>query len=108
MDNPTFNPSARLRAGFQHPTLLSGALLILASPLFMMFLIPLVLGIVVFLFVADFVSYLSTQHATRKTGGGGGPEEDFKVGRPDTSRASIIIPNWNGRELLEQGWGIRL
>ncbi|MCK4473627.1 MAG: glycosyltransferase family 2 protein, partial [Anaerolineae bacterium] len=34
----------------------------------------------------------NTKHETRNT----------KLGRPDTSKASIIIPNWNGRELLEQ------
>jgi GT2 family glycosyltransferase/glycosyltransferase involved in cell wall biosynthesis len=88
LDNPTSN--------FQLPTLLRGALLVLAFPLFIILLIPLAFGIVASLFVADMVSYLSTQHATRNT------EGDFEVGGPDTRQASIIIPNWNGRELLEQ------
>ncbi len=94
MDNPTSNPSARLRAGFQLSTLLRGMLLVLAFPLAIIFFIPLAFGIVAFLFVADLVSCLTrnTKHETRNT----------KLGRPDTSKTSIIIPNWNGRELLEQ------
>jgi GT2 family glycosyltransferase/glycosyltransferase involved in cell wall biosynthesis len=94
LDNPTSNPSIRLRTGFQLPTLLRGTFLVLAFPLFMIFLMPIAFGIVVSLFVADMVGYLTqnTKHETRST----------KLGRPDTSKASIIIPNWNGRELLEQ------
>ncbi|MGA9349186.1 MAG: glycosyltransferase [Anaerolineae bacterium] len=62
--------------------------------MFIILLVPLAFGIVVSLFVADIVGYLTrnTRHGTRNT----------KLGRPDTSKASIIIPNWNGRELLEQ------
>jgi len=71
-----------------------GALLVLALPLFIILLIPLVLGIVASLFVADIVGYL-TRNSKLET-------RNSKLGRPDTSRASIIIPNWNGRELLEQ------
>jgi GT2 family glycosyltransferase/glycosyltransferase involved in cell wall biosynthesis len=73
---------------------LKGTLLVLAFPLAVIFLTPLAFGIVASLLVADIVSYLTrnTKHETRNT----------KLGRPDTSKASIIIPNWNGRELLEQ------
>jgi GT2 family glycosyltransferase/glycosyltransferase involved in cell wall biosynthesis len=73
---------------------LRGVLLVLAFPLFIILLIPLAFGIVASLLVADIVGYLTrnTQYAIRNT----------EVARPDTSRASIIIPNWNGRELLEQ------
>jgi GT2 family glycosyltransferase/glycosyltransferase involved in cell wall biosynthesis len=92
LGNPTSNPAARLRAGFQLPTLLRGTFLVLAFPLFIILLVPLAFGIVASLFVADLVSYRRTQHAIRNTEGA----------RPDTSKASIIIPNWNGRELLEQ------
>ncbi|MBC8262755.1 MAG: glycosyltransferase, partial [Anaerolineales bacterium] len=68
--------------------------LILAFPFVVILLIPLAVGIVVSLVLADIVGYLTrnTQHATRNT----------KSGRPDASKASVIIPNWNGRELLEQ------
>ncbi|MBC8248372.1 MAG: glycosyltransferase [Anaerolineales bacterium] len=71
-----------------------GALLVLAFPIVIILLIPLVLGIVVSLFVADMVGYFTrnTKHETRNT----------RLDRPDTSNASIIIPNWNGRDLLEQ------
>lgn len=71
-----------------------GALLVLAFPLFVILLVPLAFGIMVSLLVADRVGYLTrdTKHETRNT----------KLGRPDTGKASIIIPNWNGRELLEQ------
>jgi GT2 family glycosyltransferase/glycosyltransferase involved in cell wall biosynthesis len=72
--------------------LVRGMLLVLAFPLFIILVIPLVFGIVVSIFVADLVSYLSHQ----------GDSEDDDFGRPDTDKASIIIPNWNGRELLEQ------
>ena len=74
--------------------LLRGALLALAFPLFIILVIPLAFGIVASLFVADMVGYLTrnTKHETR----------DTKLSRPDTSKASFIIPNWNGRELLEQ------
>jgi GT2 family glycosyltransferase/glycosyltransferase involved in cell wall biosynthesis len=76
----------------QPPAWLRGALLVLALPLFIIFVTPLILGLVASLFFADVVGRLNTQHVIRNTG----------VGRPDTSKASIIIPNWNGRELLEQ------
>ncbi len=69
-------------------------LLVLAFPLFVILAIPLVLGIVVSLFVADIVGYL-TRDTKRET-------RSAKFGKPDTSKASIIIPNWNGRDLLEQ------
>ena len=72
--------------------LLKGTLLVLAFPLAVIFLTPLAFGIVASLLVADLVSHLRTEHAIRNTEGA----------RPDTSKASIIIPNWNGRELLEQ------
>jgi len=71
-----------------------GVLLVLAFPLFIILLIPLIFGIVASLFVADMVGYFtrSTKHETQNP----------KSGQPDTSKASIIIPNWNGRELLQQ------
>ncbi len=94
MDNPA--------SSFQLPTLLRDMLFVLAFPFVIMLLMPLVLGIVASLVLADIVGYAAsltplrlprnTKHETRNT----------KLGRPDTSRATIIIPNWNGRELLEQ------
>jgi len=82
--------------------LLKSALLVLAFPLFVMLVIPLAFGVVASLLAADVVNYLSTQYAIRNTRGGKEPQRDFEVGEPDTRKASIIIPNWNGKELLEQ------
>jgi len=83
--------------------LLKGTLLVLAFPLAVIFLAPLAFGIVVSLLVADLMSHLSTQYAIRNTQHAiRNTKEDSKAGVPDTSRASIIIPNWNGKDLLEQ------
>ena len=81
-------------SNIQLPTLLKGTLLVLAFPLFVILVIPLAFGIVASLFAADVAGYLTrnTQHATRNR----------ESGKPDTRKASVIIPNWNGRELLEQ------
>jgi GT2 family glycosyltransferase/glycosyltransferase involved in cell wall biosynthesis len=69
-------------------------LLVLALPLFIILVTPLAFGIVASLFVADMMGYL-TRNSKLKT-------QNSKLGKPDTRKASIIIPNWNGRELLEQ------
>lgn len=84
----------RYTSTIQPPAWLRGVLLVLALPLFVVLATPLVLGLVASFFAADIVSCFtrSTHHATR----------DTKLDKPDTSKASIIIPNWNGRELLEQ------
>jgi GT2 family glycosyltransferase/glycosyltransferase involved in cell wall biosynthesis len=89
--------------------LLKGTLLVLTFPLVIILLIPLAFGIVISLFVADMVGYAASltplrlrrfaYHATRNTQHAA---RNTEVGRPDTCKASIIIPNWNGRELLEQ------
>ena len=91
----------KLQTSNLQSNLLRGTLLVLAFPLFIILVTPLVLGIVASLLVADVVSHLSTQYAIRNTRGKG-PQGDFEVGVPNTRKASIIIPNWNGRELLEQ------
>ncbi len=79
-----------------------GALLVLALPLFIILVIPLAFGIVASLFVADMVGYAASLTPLRLPRNTKRETRNAKSGQPDTSKASIIIPNWNGRELLEQ------
>lgn len=80
---------------------LRGVLLVLTLPLFVILVTPLALGTVVSLLAADFVGYLSTRCAIRNSRGEENPQ-GVEIGVPDTRRASIVIPSWNGRELLER------
>jgi len=72
---------------------LKSLLLILIFPAVVLFFTASSLLIVLLLFAADILSYLNPW---------GGLPREGESGNRNTGKASIIIPNWNGRDLLER------